>query len=116
MQSRPATWVRIRALCVGLIVVLSLTVAQASEAIKHGPGAMASEADHRAFHAATEHCDEASHGHHDATDHDHVSAAVLVPPDLDLHPALQRKLRHETLSFDGAIREGPRRPPRLTMT
>jgi hypothetical protein len=55
-------------------------------------------------------------GHHDSTDHDHVSAALLDAPCVDAHPAPLRALRPESLTADGTIRDGPRRPPRLTMT
>lgn len=116
MQARSAAWARIRALCACLIVAVSLAVAPAIEAVKHGPGAMVAEADHRAFHAEHGHSHEMPQGHHDSTDHDHVSVALLDAPGLEIHPAPQRTLRPETLAADDTIRDGPRRPPRLTMT
>lgn len=116
MQGRSATWAQIRALCACLIVALSLAVAPAIEAVKHGPGAMVAEADHRAFHAENGHAHELPQGHNGSTDHDHVSVAVLDAPGLEIHPTPQRTLRPETLAADGTIRDGPRRPPRLMIT
>ncbi|WP_423209513.1 hypothetical protein [Paracoccus yeei] len=111
-----AVCARIRALCACLIVALSLAVAPAIEAVKYGLGAMAAEADHRAFHAERGHGHELPHGHHDSTDHDHVGAALPDASGLAVHPAPQRTLRPDALAADGTIRDGPRRPPRLTMT
>ena len=116
MQAMAAVWARIRAHCACLIVALLLAVAPAIEAVKHGPGTMAAEADHRAFHAEHGHSHEMPHGHHDSTDHDHVGAALLDSHGQEVHPAPQRTLRPDILVADGTIRDGPRRPPRLTLT
>lgn len=116
MQAKSAAWARIRALCACLIVALSLAIAPAIEAVKHGRGAMVAEADHNAFHAEQGHTHEMPNGHHDSTDHDHVGAALLDASGLEVHPAPQRALWSETLAADGTIRDGPRRPPRPTMT
>lgn len=117
MQAMSAAWARIRALCAFLIVSLSLAVAPAIEAIKHGPGAMAAEADHRAYHAEHGHeHDIAGADHHDSSDHDHVGAALLASPAAEVPPPPARTLRPDTLAADGTIRDGPRRPPRLTLT
>lgn len=116
MQAGSAVSARIRAICAGLILVLSLVLAPATLAVKHGPGTVAAEADHRAFHAEHGHAHEMPGGHHDATDHDHVGAALLVASGLEVDPALPQILRPETLVACGTCRTGPRRPPRLTMT
>lgn len=116
MQARSTAWARIRALCACLVVALSLAVAPAVEALEHGPGVIVAEADHRAFHPEHGHSHEMPLGHHDSTDHDHVSVALLDAPGLGAHPAPRKTLRPESLAVDGTIRDGPRRPPRLTMT
>lgn len=116
MQARSEVWARIRAFCACLIVVLPLAFAPTIEALKHGPGAMVAEADHRAFHAEQGIGHEIPHGHHDSTDHDHVATALLDSPGRAIQPAPERSQRPESLVEDGTIRDGPRRPPRLTMT
>jgi hypothetical protein len=117
MRAISVTWAGIRALCVCLIMALSLAVAPAVEALKHGPGAMAAEADHRAYHAEHGHVhDIAGSDHHDSSDHDHVGAALLAAPGAEVPPPPARTLRPASSAADGTIRDGPRRPPRLTMT
>lgn len=116
MRARSATWVRIRALCACLIVTLSLAFSPTIEAVKHGPGAMVAEADHRDFHAKQGLAHEIPYGHHDSTDHDHVATAMLSSQGLAIQPNPERSRRPESLAKDGTIRDGPRRPPRLTMT
>ena len=111
-----ARWNRLKSLCATLMVTLALATAPAIEAVKHGPAVVAAEADHRAFHAEHGHF----HGvpasdHHDTGDHDHVGAAVLSAPGADLHPAPERTLRPDAEAAAGTIRDGPRRPPRLTV-
>jgi hypothetical protein len=96
-------------------MALSLAAAPAIEAIKHGPGAMVAEADHRAHRAAHGHSHDMPSGHHDSGDHDHVSAAVLASPGATFHAPPMRTLRPDGTVADGTIREGPRRPPRLMM-
>jgi hypothetical protein len=115
MQTWVAAWARIRTLCVCLIMALSLSLAPSIESFKHGPGAMVAEAEHRSLHAEHGHGHEMPSGHHDVTDHDHVGAALLGPQTMFVHPALHRALRSETSTVDGTTRDGPRRPPRLTM-
>ncbi|MEF3047201.1 hypothetical protein [Pseudotabrizicola sp. L79] len=98
-------------------MALSLAVAPAVEAVKHGPGAMAAEADHRAYHAEHGHVhDIAGSDHHDSSDHDHVGAALLAAPRAEVPPPPARMLRPASFAADGTTRDGPRRPPRLTMT
>jgi hypothetical protein len=96
-------------------VALCLSAAPAIEAVTHGP-ALAAEADHRAYHAEQGHAHEmAASGHHGSGDHDHVGAALLPAPGDELHPAPERTLHPGTIVADGMIRDGPRRPPRLTV-
>lgn len=115
MQARVSGWGRLLSLCAAMGMALSLAAAPAIEAVKHGPAAHAAEADHRAFHAENGHSHDMPSGHHDSSDHDHVSAAVLSAPGADVHIAPARSLRPDTMAAVGTIREGPRRPPRLTM-
>ncbi len=116
MQAGLQRWQAIRALWATLCLALSLAVAPAIEAIKHGPGAMAAEADHRAYHAEHGHShDIAGADHHDSSDHDHVGAALLAAHGADVPPPPKRTLRPDPLTADGTIRDGPRRPPRLAL-
>lgn len=116
MQARRPTWRGIRTLWAALCFALSLAVAPAIEAVKHGPGAVSAEADHRAYHAERGHShDIAGSDHHDSSDHDHVGAALLASPGAEVPPPPLRTLRPGSLAADGMIRDGPRRPPRLTL-
>jgi ABC-type Zn2+ transport system substrate-binding protein/surface adhesin len=100
---------------VALFVALTLT--PAVEAVKHGPGVLAAEADHRAFHAENgDPHEHAGDGHHDAADHDHTVAIILAEPGLTDYPLPHRVLTPEATSAASAIREGPRRPPRSDVT
>lgn len=116
MRAPAPAWRGIRALCVCLVLTLSLAIAPVGLALKHGPGAVAAETDHRAFHADTgqEH-DIAGPDHHDSSDHDHVGAALLVSAGVEFHPPPDRTLRPDPLDAAGTIRDGPRRPLRLTL-
>ena len=116
MKRRLAGWGRLWTLCAAIVMALSLAAAPAIEAVKHGPGAMVAEADHRAYHAEHGHSHDMPSGHHDSGDHDHVSAAVLASPGAAFHAPPTRTLRPEGMVADGTIRDGPRRPPRLMMT
>lgn len=115
MRRRLTGWCRLWALCAALGLAFALAAAPAIEAVKHGPAAQAAEADHRAFHAAHGHSHDLPAGHHDSGDHDHVSAAVLAPAGAEVHSAPARKLHPDAMVANGTIRDGPRRPPRLTM-
>jgi hypothetical protein len=117
MQAMAAAWQSIRTLRAILCLALSLAAAPAVEAVQHGPGALAAEADHRAYHAGHGQThDFAGSDHHDSSDHDNVSSALLASPGTEAPSLPERTLRSETLVADGTIRDGPRRPPRLTMT
>lgn len=115
MRGLGAAWQRFGALCATLVLALSLAAAPAVEAAKHGPGAVAAEAEHRAYHAAHGHQHDLPQQHHDAGDHDHVAAALLLAPGAEHRPPPERSLRPGSLSADGTIHDGPRRPPRLLL-
>ncbi len=115
MQRRWAGWGRLWTLCAAIVMALSLAAAPAIEAIKHGPGAMVAEADHRAYHAEHGHSHDAPSGHHDSGDHDHVSMAILASCGSSFHTPPKPTLRPEGTVAHGTIREGLRRPPRLIM-
>jgi hypothetical protein len=117
MQAMAACWHRFKPLCATLIVALALSAAPAALAVKNGAGALTAEADHRAFHAEQGDVHAmATSDHHDSTDHDNVGAALHAASGAELHPAPERTLRPDTMAADGTIRDGPRRPPRLTVT
>lgn len=115
MRGLGAAWQRFGALCVALMLVLSLTLAPAVEAAQHGPGEMVAEAGDRAHHAAHGHQHDLPQPQHDAGDHDHVAAALLLAPGAGHRPPPARSLRPGSLSADGTIHDGPRRPPRLLL-
>ncbi len=115
MRAAEPAWRGVRALWAVLCLALSLAIAPTVEAVKHGPGAMAAEAEHRAFHAA--------HGHsHDIAGSDHHDSATTTMSALRCSRRPERKSpRHPSgrcarlLVASGTIRDGPRRPPRLTL-
>jgi hypothetical protein len=115
MQRRLAGWGRLWSLCAAVVMALSLAAAPAIEAVKHGPGAMVTEADHRVYHAEQGYSHDIPSGHHDSGDHDHVSAVVHASPGAAFHAPSEQTLRPDGMVADGTIREGPRRPPRLMM-
>jgi hypothetical protein len=115
MISRTAGWGRLWALFAALGLVLSLAAAPAVEAVKHGPGAILAEAVHHAFDDEDGHSHGSPVGHHDSGDHDHVSAAVLSPPGAEFYAPSEPTLRPNGFVANGTIRDGPRRPPRLTV-
>lgn len=116
MFRRSAGWGRLRLLIAALVLALPLAASPAIEAVKHGPGAVAAEADHPALHPEHGHSQDMPSAHHDAGDHDHVSMAVLAPPVAEFHAPPENTLRSKAMLADGTIRDGPRRPPRSTLT
>ena len=98
-----------------LVLTLSLAFAPLLSAATHGPGQAAMEADHAAWHAEQgEHWHATDHGHHDSADHDHTPT-VILPAASDLEPPPPAGLRAaQATGTYGIIRDGPRRPPRLT--
>lgn len=107
-------WV-IRPLAV-LMLLLSLAFAPVTNALTHGPGTLAAEADHAAWHAEKGEVWQAEgHTHHDSTDHDHSTAVILgtqVMGVLDPGTAIEPR---DLPKLTGAIRDGPRRPPRQSV-
>ena len=105
----------IRARLAALVLFLAFVLAPIVSSLTHGPGQLAMEADHAAWHAEQgEHWHAADHDHHDAADHDHTPT-VILPAGGDLLPPLTtERWTAQARPLDGTIRDGPRRPPRLT--
>jgi hypothetical protein len=116
MQAGRPVWRWGRTLWAILCLAVVLAIGPAMDAVKHGPGAMAAEADHRAYHLEHGHShDIAGSDRHDPGDHDHVGAALLAPPGAEVAPPPERTLRPGSIVADETIREGPRRPPRVAV-
>jgi ABC-type nickel/cobalt efflux system permease component RcnA len=98
-----------------LALFLALAVAPLFLAVTRAPMQLAVEADHAAWHAeAGEHRTATDHDHHGATDHD-PSITVLQTVGEDRHPPrLTDRWTARANQRSGIIRDGPRRPPRLT--
>jgi hypothetical protein len=105
---------KVRALCAGL--VLALALASVVEALRHDPGVLAVEAEHRVLDAGHGHAHEApGPGQQEAGDHEHIIAALPEAPAEAIHAPPDRALRPALSSLHGTIRDGPRRPPRQAM-
>jgi hypothetical protein len=97
------------------VLSLSLCLAPTVSAITHGPGQAAMEADHAAWHAEQdEHWSAIDHGHHDSADHDHTPNVILPTAGAIEHHPLTEPWVTQASQLSGIIRDGPRRPPRLT--
>lgn len=98
---------------VALLLVLALGSAPVVDALAHGPGTLAAEADHANWHAERGEIWQADgHQHHDSTDHDHSTVIILANQDavtFDPRSAIQIG---DLLALSGATQDGPRRPPR----
>lgn len=96
------------------VLSLALAVTPLVSALTHGPGQLAMEADHAAWHAEQgEHWHATDHDHHDAADHDHT-ATVILPAGGDMQPPPKTDIwAWQGYPLSGTIRDGPRRPPRL---
>lgn len=111
---RRLNWV-IRPLAV-LLLLLSLGSAPVVDALTHGPGTLAAEADHAAWHAEKGEVWQAdSHQHHDATDHDHATSVILGSQEAAIFDMRTAAEFGDLPILSGAIRDGPRRPPRETV-
>lgn len=89
------------------VLLGALVLAPLFWALTHGPGQLAMEADHAAWHA-----DHGAHGH--ASDNDHTPT-VILPSVGDLDPPPARETwAGQANPHDSAIRDGPRRPPRVS--
>ena len=116
MWPAPAAWARIRALGVCLIVTLSLAIAPALVTTKHGPDVIAVVTDRHADYAEHGHAHRMAGSHqHESGDHDHVGVVPLGSTGAEISLRPERTFRPEWLFAHGTIREGPRRPPRLTL-
>ena len=105
----------IRALAV-LLLLLSLGSAPVADALTHGPGTLATEADHAAWHADKGEVWQAdSHQHHDSTDHDHATSVILTSKETQTFDMRTAAEFGDLRLLSGAIRDGPRRPPRKTV-
>lgn len=96
-----------------IVLLLSLGTAPMTNAMTHGPGTLAAEAEHAAFHAERgEHGTAAGHPHHDASDHDHATPVILTDGPATI-VELEAVIETDTLpQMTGVIRDGPLRPPR----
>ena len=111
---RGFNWV-IRSLAV-LMLLLSLGSAPVVDAVTHGPGTLAAEADHAAWHAEKGEIWQAdSHQHHDSTDHDHAWSVILASQEPEIFDMRTAAEFGDLPVLCGAIRDGPRRPPRETV-
>lgn len=90
------------------IVLLSLGVASVTDALTHGPDTLLAKAEHAAFHADRgEHWAATGHPHHDASDHDHATPAILAAEDETL-PDFTTAIETGSLpQMTGVIRAGP---------
>jgi len=104
-------WV-IRALA-ALMLLLALGSAPVVDALTHGPGTLATEADHASWHAEKGETSQAdSHQHHDSTDHDHSTSVILTSQETEVFDMRTATEFGGLPALSGAIRDGPRRPPR----
>lgn len=96
-----------------LMLLLSLGSAPVADALTHGPGTLAAEADHAAWHAEKGEIWQADdHQHHDSTDHDHSIVIILANQDNETFDLRTATPLSDLLALSGAIQDGPRRPPR----
>ena len=101
-----------------LMLLLSLGSAPVVDALTHGPGMSATEADHAAWHAEKGEVWQADrHQHHDATDHDHdhATSVILGSQEAAIFDMRTAAEFGDLPILSGAIRDGPRRPPRETV-
>lgn len=104
---------RIMQALAAVVLLLSLGLVPVTDALTHGPGTLAAEAEHTAFHAARgEHWTTTGHQHHDASDHDHASPAILESRGVTLVQVGQAVETAALPQMTGVIRDRPRRPPR----
>ncbi len=105
----------IRVLAVWMLL-LSLGSAPVVDALTHGPGTLAAEADHAAWHAEKGEIRQADgHKHHDSTDHDHSTVIILANQDHETFDLRIVTLLSDLLALSSATHDGLRRPPRQTV-
>ena len=99
-----------------LMLLLSLGSAPVMDALTHGPGTLAAEADHAASHAEKGESWQADiHQPHDSTDHDHATSVILASQDTEAFDLRTTAEFGDLPVLSGPIRDGPRRPPRETV-
>ena len=119
-----------------VFMLAALGAAPVATALTHGPGAIAAQADHAAYHAEQKVAQPTAqhkpahalfdrgatgghagghaggHGPHDATDHDHSASVILTSPTM-LDPfGLGDDWRGQGRQMTSIIHDGPKRPPR----
>lgn len=106
-------WVRA---CATLALVLALFLAPLTHSLTHGPAAYAeaaaSLADDLADGHGHSHDSDAPTGHHDSTDHDHPTVALIPPQPATALPPLPDSPRPAPQLSDGRERGNLLRPPR----
>ncbi len=95
-----------------MLMVLALVLAPVIIVATHGPAAAAA-AEEIAAHGHSHSDDGGLFQSHDATDHDHQSAAVLVGKDESDTAFGDRTRVLITVAADGWPQDLPRRPPRV---
>lgn len=104
------------ALIAMLALIVALAVVPAGLAASHGPGAYAASLEAGAGHGHVHTWEDTDATQHDATDHEHQTAAILPGSGhsgIVIHTV--RLCGTERQSF-GRSRDGPRRPPRGRVT
>ena len=97
------------------LLLLSLILGPFINALTHGPGVIVTEMEHLAWHAERGGGSiEEGHHHHDASDHDHVTPAILLREGEMKRPAVDLIEIHERHVGISLVREALRRPPRAT--
>jgi hypothetical protein len=95
------------------VLLVSLASVPVVDALTHGPGVQAAEADHAAWHAEKgEKWQTDGHKHHDSTDHDHGASVILTSQEPEIFDRRTAAEFGDLPILSGAIRDGPRRPPR----
>lgn len=96
------------------VLLLALGFAPLVSTLTHGPFAQVETSDHVDWNGHDgKHSTADVHEHHDSTNHDHSTQAILhVDVGLGLNaPELNKAGNHPVLN--GTARDGPRRPPRV---
>ncbi|NPD15138.1 hypothetical protein HOY34_07975 [Xinfangfangia sp. D13-10-4-6] len=95
------------------VMLLALSLGPFVNALTHGPGVIVAEAEHLAWHAERNgDGTEGNHHHHDASDHDHVTPAIMLGESSISIPAEDRIETQERNLGISVTSEALRRPPR----
>jgi len=105
------------------VLILAMSIAPAADAVSHGPGNLAAQADHSAWgseQAAQKlpdrpedhRADTQDRGHHAGFDHDHSTSAILQTSIVTEPAAPQGLSIFQNQQRSGIARDGLRRPPR----